>query len=295
MKIRSAFGCVFVLAGLFPTGSVSGRSLQYRTIYACKENEQPHDFAVMSCSGEADYAPGPQEKLTPEQAQASKDQNAKAAALNVLIKQANDAIAVKNWQAAIAPLQQAIAADPGNWQYYSGLGDAYLNLGQYDTAVQTYGKGVELAEAAIIKLPNDSTIAAVKAGEAKMLTGQGNAYLKLKKNPLAIAAYTKAAALDPNPAVAYFNLCATQYNTGNVDGAMDACDKAITADPKKADAYFIKGSLLIAASKTDANNKVVAPPGTAEALHKYLELAPNGPHADDVKQMLEYIGLPVKK
>jgi len=31
------------------------------------------------------------------------------------------------------------------------------------------------------------------------------------------------------------------------------------------------------------------PPGTAEALKKYLELAPAGPHAKDVKEMLDMI------
>ena len=85
-----------------------------------------------------------------------------------------------------------------------------------------------------------------------MLTQQGNAYLKLRKNKEAVDAYTKAASYDPNPATAYWNLCATQYNTGNVDGALDACNKAIVADPGKADAYFIKGVLL------------VGPPGTGK-------------------------------
>ena len=38
--------------------------------------------------------------------------------------------------------------------------------------------------------------------------------LKLKQNDAAIAAYGKAATLDPHPATAYFNLCATMYNVG---------------------------------------------------------------------------------
>jgi hypothetical protein len=75
-----------------------------------------------------------------------------------------------------------------------------------------------------------------------------------------------------------------------VAGALDACGKAIAADPNKADAYFIKGSVLIGESKTDASGKLIAPPGAAEALKRYLQLAPNGAHADDVKQMLSVIG-----
>jgi len=231
-------------------------------------------------------------KYTKEQIEEIKKENAKAQSMNALIKQANDAISAHNWQDAIAPLQQLIAADPNNWQYYSGLGDAQMNLGQYAQAVDTYKKGIQAAEgnAAVGTQDSSPDLAKKKAGEGHMLTALGNAYLKLHKNDEAVAAYTRAAAMDPNPALAYFNLCATQYNTGNTDGAMEACDKAIAADPNKADAYFIKGSLLIAASKTDKTGKVIAPPGTAEALNKYLELAPNGAHVKDVKEMLEYIG-----
>src|SRR5262249_37930781 len=129
-----------------------------------------------------------------------------------------------------------------------------------------------------------------KAAIGKMLTQQGNAYLKLRKNKEAVDAYTKAARSDPNPGTAYFNLCATQYNSGNVAGALDACDKAIAADPNKADGYFIKGSLLIAESKADSSGKITAPRGTAEALKRYLALAPEGAHAKDVKELLAYIG-----
>ncbi len=189
-------------------------------------------------------------------------------------------------------MQQLIALDPNNWEFYSALGDANLNLGQYDQAVSSYQKGIGAAESNTTVDPKNpgNDPASKKAGEAKMITNQGNAYLKMRKTDQAIAAYTRAANMDPNPATAFFNLCATQYNTGNTDGALAACNKAIALDPTKADAYFIKGSILVAGSTTEKNGTVVAPPGTVEALKKYLELAPNGGHVDDVKQMLEFIG-----
>ncbi|HLJ64419.1 MAG TPA: hypothetical protein VKT70_09950 [Stellaceae bacterium] len=97
-----------------------------------------------------------------------------------------------------------------------------------------------------------------------------------------------------NPSTDYFAACAAQYRSGNVQGALDACDKAIKADPRRADAYFIKGSLMLGQGKLDAQGKLTAPPGTAEALKKYLELTPNGAHADEVKQMLASIGATVE-
>jgi tetratricopeptide (TPR) repeat protein len=229
-------------------------------------------------------------KYTKEQIEEMAKQNERARNQNALIKQAMEAMAAKNWQAAVAPLQQLIADDPDNWQYRSAMGDVQFGLGAYDQAVAAYEKGIGLAQGAPDDAKNPTEVLKKKAAIGKMLTQQGNAYLKLRKNTEATAAFTKAASLDPNPATAYFNLCATQYNVGNVQGALDACSKAIAADPNKADAYFIKGSLLIGESKTDSSGKLMAPPGAAESLKRYLELAPNGAHANDVKQMLSFIG-----
>jgi tetratricopeptide (TPR) repeat protein len=230
-------------------------------------------------------------KLTPEQTEAIKKQNEKATRINELITQADAAINAKKWHEAIPPLQQLIAIDPTNWEFYSALGDALLNSGLYSQAIDAYEKGVQAAEKTPVdpKNPN-SDQAKKKVGEARMFTNEGNAFLKSHKENEAIAAYTRAAALDPNPATAFWNLCATQYNAGLVEGTMKACNRAIELDPSKADAYFIKGSLLVGDSKLDKDGKVQTPPGTVEALKKYLELAPNGPHTGDVKEMLKYIG-----
>ncbi len=86
----------------------------------------------------------------------------------------------------------------------------------------------------------------------------------------------------------YFKLCASLYNMGKTDAdAIAACDLAIAADPKKADAYFVKASMLFGSGSIDKNNKFKVPPGTAETLKQYLAVAPNGSHAPDVKQMLD--------
>ena len=139
--------------------------------------------------------------------------------------------------------------------------------------------------------PRMQTIEVELDGSERMLL---DALIKLKRTDEAIAAYTSAAALDPHPAVAYFNLCATQYNVGNMTGAATACDEAIKADPTKADAYFIKGSALYGNGTLDATNTYVVPPGTLEALRKYLKLAPKGAHVADVQAMLDALKKPLK-
>ena len=74
-----------------------------------------------------------------------------------------------------------------------------------------------------------------------------------------------------------------------------AADKAIAADPTKADAYYIKGQALIPKATVDPKTqKIIAPPGCVEAYQKYLELAPKGPHAEEVKEILAGIGEQMK-
>jgi cytochrome c-type biogenesis protein CcmH/NrfG len=77
------------------------------------------------------------------------------------------------------------------------------------------------------------------------------------------------------------------YNTGDVNGAVTACRQSVQADPSRPDAWFVLGSALFADAKIDATGKVAITAETRQALEKYLELAPDGPHAADVKSMLQ--------
>jgi tetratricopeptide (TPR) repeat protein len=195
---------------------------------------------------------------------------------NALLAKAQAALDAKRWPDAEAALKQLSSSEP-RWEYLDALGVAQFNQGHYADSIETYQRAIDLAG-------KNASPAAI----GQMYVTIGNANLKLKKNDAAIAAYTKAAALDPNPAVAYFNLCAVMFNMGQPAAKTVAfCDKAIAADPKKADAYFIKGSSLYGEGALDKSNKYVVPPGAVDALKQYLVLAPGGPHAQDVKQMLD--------
>jgi tetratricopeptide (TPR) repeat protein len=195
---------------------------------------------------------------------------------NALVAKAQAALDAKQWPDAEAALKQLSASEP-RWEYSEALGAAQMNQGHYADSLDSYQRAIELAG------KNASP-----ADTARIYTMLGNANLKLKKNDAAIAAYNKAATLSPNPAVAYFNLCATMYNMGQPAAKTVAyCDKAIAADPKKADAYFVKGSSLYGEGAVDTSKKYIVPPGTVEALKQYLVLAPDGPHVQDVKAMLD--------
>jgi tetratricopeptide (TPR) repeat protein len=254
-------------------------------------------------------AQAPSRKPSAEEAKAV---NAKIVAINDLLAQINGATQAKDWQKAKDLVGDALALDaeitaqhpgvnyPSNRHIlYKTLGDADLYLGQYQDAVNAYETSAGLTQSLIAANSGEQVEAkaaatALRRTLGQVLTNEGNAYLKLHKNKEAMECYRRtaeiASQIDPKmAATAWFNLCATLYNMGDVDATPAACDKAIAADPTRADAYFVKGSVLIAQSKLDVNGKVVAPPGTIDVLNKYLELAPNGSHAADVRQMLQYV------
>jgi tetratricopeptide (TPR) repeat protein len=234
--------------------------------------------------------------------------NAKIQNLNAMLTQARADNKAGNYDAAITAMQQATTTKPDEGILWITLGDAQLGAAdaaakaakaggtsptdpaiaqKYSDAAASYKKGVDLNAAS--KKPSPEAAA---AGYNQL----GQAYAKMGNAKDSADAYEMAAkALPANASMYYFNEAATLYNAGKLPEAEAAADKAIAADPKKAEAYYIKGQALIPQATVDPKTqKIVAPPGCVEAYQTYLELAPDGPHAADVKGVLEGIGAQVK-
>jgi len=196
----------------------------------------------------------------------------------------DQAMHAKDWQAALAAAQKLVDLKPMA-ENLRLLGNAQANSGALQDALATYDRAISVAqqEKPTEGLP-DSTW---KDEKSKILVAKGNAYLRLKQNSDAIAAYTQAAPLAANPSVAYWNICATVYNTGEMKGAIAPCRQAVQSDPTNVNAWFVFGTVLFTTSPTDDKMNFLITDETRQALNKYLELAPDGPHADDVKAMLK--------
>jgi tetratricopeptide (TPR) repeat protein len=163
---------------------------------------------------------------------------------------------------------------------WAQLGEAQLGLKKYEEAEASYKKAIEIEAAA--KKQNPATQAAANAG-------LGEIYARTGKIPEAQAAYDAAAKLDPTRAAFYLRNEAVIYSQlGNADAQIAAADAAIAADPTQPLPYYLKGQGLIQKATVDsATGKMILPPGCAEAYQKYLELAPTGPFAADVKGILD--------
>jgi tetratricopeptide (TPR) repeat protein len=194
-----------------------------------------------------------------------------------------------NVEAALQACNKAIAIDPNRWEFYQVVGGLQQNQGQDQLAIENYEKGIQAAQKSVAANVNSSQ---AQVGMGQMLSAEGNLYAHMKKFDQAIEVFKRAVEFAAYPPREYFNICAAYYDTNKMEEAMDACDKAISGDPRMADAYFIKASVLYGKSKAE-HGRLAVPPGTQEALTKYLELDPQGPHAADAREMLAKIGSPI--
>jgi len=246
--------------------------------------------------------------LTPEQIKQRQEAEEKqkkevntVKALNEKIVAANTAMKAGDFDTAISTLTEATQMDATRDIIWAQLADAYRGsaLKQTDRAEKTKRLDEAVADyqkALDIKQKNMETKKGPDDNKqlAAYYNNLGEAASKSGKIDEAVKAYTQAAQVNPEGAAGYyFNIGAVLTNAGKVDDAIAAFDKCIAADPTKADAYYQKGVNLIGKA-TLQGDKMVAPPGTAEAFQKYLELQPAGPYADVAKQMLSSIGASVE-
>jgi tetratricopeptide (TPR) repeat protein len=265
------------------------------------ENELPFDIK----KEQENAAKG--QGLSPEQLKQMQEAQAKQAKEKDTVKSLNDKLnAAKtaadagDYDTAIASLNEANQVDPSRDLIWFKLGDYYRlsapkqtdpaeKQKRLDSAVAAYQKAVDIKSA----VTNDKDPNATKS-LAAYYNNLADALNRAKKTDEAVATYEKAAQIDPSAAAqSYFNIGAVYTNAGKADQANVAFDKCIAADPTRAEAYYQKGLNLLGKA-TLQGDKTVAPPGTAEAFQKYLELAPTGPNAQSAKDLLASLGSSVE-
>jgi tetratricopeptide (TPR) repeat protein len=167
------------------------------------------------------------------------------------------------------------------------MGVAYECLKRYGDAATSFGKSVALVPNAGFYVAHATNM--TKAGLQNVDPKNTEAQLE-ELLTAASAECAKAAALDPTTAVTcYRNVGIAFHNGAREKQASEALQKATVADPKNADSWYWLGTSLLGQMETkQVGEKVlgIPKPGTVEAFNKYLELAPNGPYAEEAKQTL---------
>ncbi len=245
----------------------------------------------------AGAAPAPEQErgLSKDQKEALEKQRkeneatmAKNKALNDTFNAGKDALAAKNYDAAIDAFQKGVEMDANQNVIWANLADAYVGQAASKTGADQQASLEKALEAY-------SKAIALKPENAAYHNNYALTLAKAKKFDEAQTELNKAAQLDPPQAGRYYyNLGAVYVNNGQPAAAEVAFKKSIEVNPDYADAQFQYATALSAKLATGADGKVVAPDGMKDALEKYLSLEPTGQFADAAKGMLQMIGATIQ-
>jgi tetratricopeptide (TPR) repeat protein len=259
----------------------------------------PFDLAKEKAGAPAGGRPLTEEQKRALAAQQKAQQEAlKVKGLNERLAQAKAAEDAGNWDQAVAIMTETTTADPTRDLLWARLGDAHLGAGKavektdQNAAKGHYAKSAEAYQKAI----NIKSLGAYH-------NNYGQALARAGKPKEALQEYTAAATADaPNAAMYYFNAGATLTNESMterdpalrekyIDEANVAFDKAIAAKPDYGEAWYQKGLNLFNKAKVDPKTGKITPvEGTADAFQKYLQVEPQGKHAEEAKGIIASLG-----
>jgi tetratricopeptide (TPR) repeat protein len=175
-----------------------------------------------------------------------REEHAGGSKINRLISQLHRSLDAQAWNQSADLLRQLLALDPNRWEFYQNLGTLQSNSGHYQEAVEVFQKGVAVAEKTLATAPDQ---AQAKADISGMMIAQGDARLRMGEQETAVALYQEASRIAPHPGMAYLRVCSAQADRGMDDEAIDACNRAISADPNRWDFYQVLGAIEDASGK----------------------------------------------
>jgi tetratricopeptide (TPR) repeat protein len=210
-------------------------------------------------------------KLDPATSGPSKEEVAKVAAIKKLFDDGVVASRGGDNDGAIAKFNEAIVIMPTCYDCYYNVGYAYAQKKEYDKAEESFKKSIEL-----------------KADYVEAYNGLATIYNAQKRFEDAQAASQKAASLAAagGPATAgggvdaLYNQGVIAWNAGKAEDAMKAFEEAIKMDPKHANSHYQLAMCLINLGKL---------PEAVAAFEAYLQFAPDGQYAAQVKAMLSQL------
>ncbi|HYA97166.1 MAG TPA: tetratricopeptide repeat protein, partial [Methylomirabilota bacterium] len=151
--------------------------------------------------------------------------------LNDLLNQAREAIARKDFEAALAPLQRVIAEQPDFAYAHFQLGYAFTGLKRWDDAKREYSRAAEL----------DPRMAEAYLNLGMLLLG--------RERGAAVAPLRKAVELLPSQSRPRLLLGVALEETDDLAGAIDALKGAATLDPQDFDIRAELGAVFLRAQR----------------------------------------------
>jgi tetratricopeptide (TPR) repeat protein len=203
---------------------------------------------------------------------------AKAAALQKLFEEGVEFSKAGKFDESIAKFNEALVQLPACADCYYNIGFASTQKKDYAAAETAYKKAIEL-----------------KADHCPAWAGLANVYNIQNKTDLALEATAKSSSCGGGApgatgggadASGLYNQGVILWNAQKFDLAKEKFDAATKADPKFAQAWYLLG-------KANINLNDFA--GAVAAFEGYLQAAPTGEHADEVKKNIEQLQPLIKK
>jgi tetratricopeptide repeat protein len=213
----------------------------------------------------------------------------KVAAINAKLAEAKALGVQGKWLAAADVLGAAVDIDPKRDLPWAHLGEAYRQAATAspDQAQQLLERSVRAYDHAISL-----------HSHAAYYNNLGQAYAQLKRWDDAVREFRRAAELSPGGnAVAEMNsgnvlLAESETQSGEAANlslrqAAEALRRVNTLDPQNSEAYYLRGICLLRLTAEASNSNYAK---ATEAFLRYMELDGKGPHAEEVRAMLESLG-----
>jgi len=131
---------------------------------------------------------------------------------------------LRDWDGAIADLDESLTLDPLRVLAWIKLGNARFNKGDLDDAIDNFNQALRLEPRSVMALNN-----------------RGLAWQNKGKLDAALSDYARALELDPRLTVALNNRAGIKHDRGDLRGALDDYNRAIEIDPKLALLYCNRG------------------------------------------------------
>lgn len=206
-------------------------------------------------------------------------------------------------QAALRDLNRAIELDGFNDEFYRMRGDAYLHQLELETALRDYDRAIELN-------PRNAMTFALR----------GDCYLEMKKFKEGIHDLDRSIELDPNLQYARFARGFHYAEVNEHEKALEDLDHMIKMAPEDIQGYIMRGESYRALRRFDEAiadfNQAIALEASAASPHAYiavcymekgqfdrarehieqaLELKPDFPYAENIKEEIELVASKAKR
>jgi tetratricopeptide (TPR) repeat protein len=188
-----------------------------------------------------------------------------------ILEQANELVAEKKYDEAVATYEQVLEKNPELYQVHLSIGNCYIAKGELDKACEEYGKALEQSQ-------KDESRG--KEMAAKALSGMGECYLKKGDFESAQQYFRQSIDSYPENEIIPYNVGEICFANQKIDDAIHYFEQASQIKADWPPPYLKLGYSFL--NKGDYDKAILN-------FKKFLELDPQSPEAPTIRNTIEYL------